>query len=988
MNYLPREKWYSEAESRKAFREVQAQAYAQKDTFLGDAKDVTNEIEGVTFPPEVEEKAVKVNEERAASKYMIRGYFSDVLRTTLIIDTPETGLRVVDAMRSKGYEIWTNPLSGRPDLENLYEDANQGYKHVVVKLVKGEGDAVVKELQMITAAMQKAKHDLGGHDIYEIVRSVDEIVIQGGVVPENVLELTQGLKSFSDALYSKALSLDLASDNFIADPTAIRAAISEAVGALPANLVASANDILYVLKQPNSASSYAPLWESFTSNLSAFMEKSTSSDSSIAQSDSENNVLYQETFDPAEPMGEVPLNGTPVTRPEGIALHELNSEQVRPMFERMRQEYKRAMAENRAFKFGNLDGDTQTQVRKWLKGTVQSDLASTKAGALAYGEQMRDASLLNYQKRYGVDNITELFFPYQFWYTRTMLGWARRMVDKPGWFAMYARLKRAQEEQEEKNQMPTRLRGKMRLAMPWLPEWTGRGIWSDPLKQIFPFAQFGQPVERFAQDKNMIDKRAEAILTEMVEEGRATYADAQTAKVNKEGALWKQAVTQAEAELDKNGNPANLVSMMMGPALWWTIPSHLAAGKPEKVGPFPITRTGQTIRTLGEGTFLQPATDLLGGALAGPEEFIKRRGGLSEFGEWGDYYIDRHLSNMAAEGVISAADAQLAMIERTGKIFEMAKQRVAYEQMIRTPMVLPLLAMKEKASPGEIFAAALSSIFPGGLFPEGELKQRGLKVEFDQAYKQFKAGDMDALNGFFDEHPEYEARLALWDEPEERLRQFLINAVWDGYYGLEHPNRKLAVRQLGPEFERFLDKETRNEQGMDVQLLAYWAQTFKEMRLPNVAELEGMQKPEPLALYPSEMEQKIMAYQQEREAMVPNYYALQSNYYALPQGAQRKAFLMQFPELKQYWGWKDAQRKANPDLADYFGINETQTNWEMALNDVDKVLMPALLGRLAGQPLSVGANAELRRLYEMHGRGKGLTMDDFIWELAVAVGGR
>jgi hypothetical protein len=60
----------------------------------------------------------------------------------------------------------------------------------------------------------------------------------------------------------------------------------------------------------------------------------------------------------------------------------------------------------------------------------------------------------------------------------------------------------------------------------------------------------------------------------------------------------------------------------------------------------------------------------------------------------------------------------------------------------------------------------------------------------------------------------------------------------------------------------------------------------------------------------------------------------------------------------------------------------------MLLNDVDKVLMPALLGRLEGQPLSVGANAELRRLYETHGRGRGLTLEDFIWELAVAVGGR
>ncbi len=76
---------------------------------------------------------------------------------------------------------------------------------------------------------------------------------------------------------------------------------------------------------------------------------------------------------------------------------------------------------------------------------------------MRYGEQLRDAALLNYTRRYGIDNYLNLIYPYQFWYTRTMMNWAMRMIDRPAWFAMYARMRRVQREMERKGlnqQMP------------------------------------------------------------------------------------------------------------------------------------------------------------------------------------------------------------------------------------------------------------------------------------------------------------------------------------------------------------------------------------------------------------------------------------------------------------------------------------------------------------------------------------------------------
>lgn len=686
-------------------------------------------------------------------------------------------------------------------------------------------------------------------------------------------------------------------------------------------------------------------------------------------------INFTET-NPENPLGQVPLNGTPEPQPVGFALHELSSTQIAPMLRRMREEFKRAMEENRKFRFGNIDPDLKKEIRKWLETAVRSDLASTKMAALHYGEQMRDAALLNYNRRYGADNLLELVFPYQFWYTRTIMNWARRMIDKPSWYAMYYRLKRAQDEMERKG-MPSRLKGKVRLPMPWMPEWTGKGLWIDPLKQFFPFAQFGQPFEQFALDKNQIERRAEQILDDMVQAERITYSEAQDAKTNRNNAAWQQAVKQAEGELDKSANPLNLVSMLMSPALWWTIPANLASGRPEKISPMPITRTGQTVRELGRGTIAEPVTNIIGGIMAGPEEYVRRKASLSEFGEWGDYYIDRMLANMAADGTVSADDARIAMIQRSGPVFEMAKQRVAYEATLRTPGVLGIQAIKEGAKPGEVLAAILASIFPGGLFPEGELKQRGLKVEYDNAWRKLKAGDDKALQDFFDKHPEYEARLALWDDPDTRLRQFLIDKVWERYFSIDKPNRRKVVKALGPEFEDFLNRETRDEEGIDIQLLAMWAQAMGAM-LPKTDALEGMPSPPTIEYYQPQLSQAIASYQEERDRLFPNYYALQETYYSLPAGPQRKAFLRQFPSLRQYWRWKDQYKREHPEIIPYFDELKQESSVDETINDLDTAMLNELLLYSIKGKMSEGGYAEMRRLYNLYGRPAGLDYDEYV----------
>jgi hypothetical protein len=199
----------------------------------------------------------------------------------------------------------------------------------------------------------------------------------------------------------------------------------------------------------------------------------------------------------------------------GSILDEAVGEQVEPVLSRAEELYRRRLGQ-RPVKMGSLDEQTQGQVKGWLN-QVRDDMASTKYAAMSYGQQMRDSALLNYNRRYGMDQVMEIVYPYQFWMTRSMIEWAKRMIDKPSWFAMYARLQKTQERMAAN--MPSRLRGKVRMPAPWLPEWAGGGLWVDPMQKLLPFSTFGQPFEQFAKDTDQVQRVAGQLLDEQVEAG-------------------------------------------------------------------------------------------------------------------------------------------------------------------------------------------------------------------------------------------------------------------------------------------------------------------------------------------------------------------------------------------------------------------------------------------------------------------------------------
>ena len=170
---------------------------------------------------------------------------------------------------------------------------------------------------------------------------------------------------------------------------------------------------------------------------------------------------------------------------------------------------------------------------------------------------------------------------------------------------------------------------------------------------------------------------------------------------------------------------------------------------------------------------------------------------MEEFGDWGNYYIDRQIANMVGEGIVSLKDAQLAMIQRSGPIFDEAQKRMMLESSFKTPGALAGYSALHQGKIKDIIGAMVFGLAPAGLLPPAELETRQLKQKYDAAWVAYNNGDTEAIDRFFAAYPEYEARSALWDTPQERLRNFMITGIWEGWQSLGSVEKEQMQAQLG-----------------------------------------------------------------------------------------------------------------------------------------------------------------------------------------------
>lgn len=190
-------------------------ARQQETGFVSDIEEVAG-LTGGQITDKIKKNAVKTDIERIEKKITDKGGRtpSDLLRSTIIIDNPQQNVRsIVENLRERGYEIWTDPKSGLPDFDDLYRaDAPDmdGYKHIAIKFTRGADDPIVKEVIVITPNMYKAKGALGGHKLYKQVRAKigDWVAAQ-----EQMRKLYADASRFDDVAINSASDTSLPSNN-------------------------------------------------------------------------------------------------------------------------------------------------------------------------------------------------------------------------------------------------------------------------------------------------------------------------------------------------------------------------------------------------------------------------------------------------------------------------------------------------------------------------------------------------------------------------------------------------------------------------------------------------------------------------------------------------------------------------------------------------------------------------------------------------------
>jgi len=103
-----------------------------------------------------------------------------------------------------------------------------------------------------------------------------------------------------------------------------------------------------------------------------------------------------------------------------------------------------------------------------------------------------DFTMLNYDRRYGIDHWMALVYPYAFWPTRSMWHWAQRGISRPGAVAATAKLYDLINDVNTDAGIPERFRQSVRIPIPFLDKALGQSgpYYFDPVKLLFPTADW------------------------------------------------------------------------------------------------------------------------------------------------------------------------------------------------------------------------------------------------------------------------------------------------------------------------------------------------------------------------------------------------------------------------------------------------------------------------------------------------------------------
>lgn len=608
--------------------------------------------------------------------------------------------------------------------------------------------------------------------------------------------------------------------------------------------------------------------------------------------------------------------------------------------------------------YADLPAETQKGLGKFLDKAT-GELRDARHYAVRMAEGYRDSALLNYQRQAGFDSLLAHGAPFSFWFTHSIYRTLWHSLDRPAGIATWAKWKEYIDNAIGENEkFPQRLRGKIKIPLPFVPPEFGE-MWIDPARSMgLPFEQFIDPVRELWQKKGQMEQRIAYQLEEWLDIGEITEQEYEDALAGKAKGIYDRARAYVE-ENDANSkfDILDFMNLSVSPHLPISIGWNLARGTPERLAPLPHTRTLNAIAGLAG---IDPGVyDSVWGN-------VRESIGLPAFDQWEDYRVDREVSNMIAEGIITPTEGAYAQNTHEGEWWDAARKRVTkvrgFQSLVR------LVAL------------------PNQPYPEGERKLREMYDDFYASMEAQDKGDGTAVGRFFDENPEFESRLALWKEPDERMRQFLIDQIWDKYNSLLSIDRKLAREQLGEGFvNNFLDQDTAAPMNLSPDVLNVWLQMLGGDPVGTLGE-PGTAIP--ISYAPVELAGVIEAFYKTRNFEYPDWFTMQQKYFMLAPGKARTNYRNKYPQLKAYWGWRRDFLRRNPNTIPYLDEDfepnyESVGQMEAAIRDQPNLRPFEINARLIFE----GGTSLVNRLEDyMRGDVLSTTAKEIITEIAVSMG--
>ena len=575
--------------------------------------------------------------------------------------------------------------------------------------------------------------------------------------------------------------------------------------------------------------------------------------------------------------------------------------------------------------------DAENRVMAWLRRDVFNGMDESRAAAQVTADWMDNAVMISRDGETHFDSALNWLSPFQFWGTRYALQSMRRVADKPARLMWYLKLRDMQDQVENDPRFPKRLRGMMTLPFPGAPKWAG-SMWFDPLET---FTQIESVFKMNQFDNALTDSDVAGAIRALVESGRVSPSEAANAIANKSGALWDATKAQME-EATKQQEGLDSITTAFKPHMPFDIIWKLRTGNAADIGVlFPMTRLIRNTASLApQGSFLNPT-----GTGINIEQPIKAglraltgNQSIPDWDQWEQYRVDRALADMVGDGTISERDALIAMIERKGGWYDEAQRR-AQEQM-RTQN--------------------FTSVFGGQMFPQGEqeyYKARVLKDQLiNQAVAQLGGNPNDLsygekmeliranglnkkgtpLGDFYDQNPVYNARGDAYAEPEERLKGFLTDEVWQKYLALSALDKRMA-RQGNKDLAAFITNPERDYKAVTLEKAAEWVKYLRGY-LPEAEQTPKVGALNQIQFAPPDLSAAYQTMQDEQKALF-NLDAMQPRMDARAKMTpnEKRAFDAANPDVAAYYKWYGQKMKENPALAKLIHP-DTQNNYAANYN--------------------------------------------------------